>query len=74
MTVKRHIEHRGIVLHIYAKSIRVEGCSRILYFRHPVDENDIEAVKGILDSGISFMAHRIQIKQGELTKLIEGGL
>lgn len=72
MAVKQHIEHRGIMLHIYDKSIRVEGC-RTIYFRRPVDEDDIEAVKEILDSGMSFMARRIQIKQEELTQLIEGG-
>ena len=74
MAANQYIEHRGIMLHVYDKSIRVEGCYRTLYFRHPVDDEDIEAVKGVLDSGIGFMARRIQIKQEELTQLIEGGL
>lgn len=74
MTANQHIEHRGIMLHIYDKSIRVEGCGRVLYFRHLVDDDDIEAVKGVLDSGIEFMSRRIQIKQEELTQLIERGL
>jgi len=73
MLANQHIEHRGVMLHIYDKSIRVEGCSRAIYFRHPVDEDDIEAVKEILNSGMVFMARRIQIKQEELTQLIEGG-
>lgn len=74
MAAKQHIEHRGIMLHIYDKSIRVEGCARVLYFRHLVNDNDIEAVKGVLDSGIEFTARRIQIKQEELIQLIERGL
>ena len=73
MAANQHIEHRGIMLHIYDKSIKVEGSARLLYFRHPVDDEDIEAVKAVLDSGMEFMSRLIQIKQEELTQLIERG-
>ena len=69
MGSKQHIEHRGIMLHIHAKSIRVEGCARVLYFRHPVDGNDIEAVRGVIDASIAHLQRHIQIKQAELNVL-----
>ncbi len=73
MAANQHVEHRGIMLHIYNTSIIVEGSPRSLYFRHPVDDDDIEAVKAVLDSGMEFMSRLIQIKQEELTQLIKRG-
>lgn len=74
MSANQHIDHHGIMLHVYGTSIKVEGAAGTVYFRHSVDDNDIEAVKEIIDSAMEFMARRIKIKQDELARMLEGKL
>ena len=66
----RSIRYKGIDIRIWEQSIAI-GHGKTLWFKRPVEADDIAAMKSIIDAGRRSLAREIKVAQNQVTQLIE---